>query len=255
MAMMVLITGVKGFIGHHLYGYLMDEGYDVKGIDDCSGLGWEDRDVPHTHCDITKDPAPFIDAKFVIHLAARAGVRNSWDPDQLKDYSDVNIKGTSRIFNSYRNSKILYASSSSVYDVKSPYAMSKVACEHMAPTNAVGMRFFTVYGERSRPDMFYRKLKEGKIKYLTKHTRDWSHVDEVCSGIHYMMKNFDVLKLKRHAVYDIGKGMPISVYDFAKRHAPDNVDVDALPFKDVVGESENTCADSTPLKELGWNAV
>ena len=57
---MVLITGVKGFIGHHLYDYLMDEGYDVKGIDDCSGLGWEDREVPHLHCDITKDPAPFI---------------------------------------------------------------------------------------------------------------------------------------------------------------------------------------------------
>ena len=49
--------------------------------------------------------------------------------------------------------------------------------------------------------------------------------------------------------------LPISVYDFAKRHAPDNIDVDALPFKDVVGESESTCADSTPLKELGWNAV
>ena len=123
--MMVLITGVKGFIGHHLYDYLMDEGYDVKSIDDCSGLGWEDRDVPHTHCDITKDPAPFIDAKFVIHLAARAGVRNSWDPDQLKDYSDVNIKGTSRIFNSYRNSKILYASSSSVYGANKKIPFNK----------------------------------------------------------------------------------------------------------------------------------
>ena len=94
--MMVLITGVKGFIGHHLYDYLMDEGYDVKGSDDCSGLGWEDREVPHLHCDITKDPAPFIDAKFVIHLAARAGVRNSWNPDELPDFPGMIWRISSR---------------------------------------------------------------------------------------------------------------------------------------------------------------
>ena len=247
----VLITGVKGFIGHHLYQYLTSKGYDVQGIDNCTGLACDERDVPFKHCDITKDPLPFINSKFVIHLAARAGVRNSWKEKYLKDYSDTNIKGTSRIFKTYRNSKILYASSSSIYDVRSPYAMSKVACEEMAPSNAVGMRFFTVYGERSRPDMFYRQLKENKINYLTTHTRDWSHVDVVCSAIEFMLNNFDKLR-GIDSVYDIGHGNPISVYDFAKQHAPKNIDINEIPFKNVVGESEDTCADSSKLIELGW---
>lgn len=251
----VLITGVKGFIGHHLYNSLMAGGYDVQGIDDCSGLGWEDREVPHSHCDITKDPLPYINAKYVIHLAAKAGVRKSWDPKHLKEYCDTNIKGTSRIFNHYKNSMILYASSSSVSDMKSPYAMTKAACEAMAPTNAIGMRFFTVWGEQSRPDMFYRQLQEKKIGYLTTHTRDWCHVDDVCGAIKFIMEKFAILKSKTPPVYDIGYGSPMSVYDFAWTHAPEGFDVDALPFKNVTGESEETCADSSPLKALGWNVM
>ena len=252
MKSQVLITGVKGFIGHHLYDSLMDEGYDVKGIDDCSGLGWEDREVPHSHCDITKDVLPYINAEFIIHLAAKAGVRKSWDPKYLKEYSDTNITGTSRIFKHYRNSKILYASSSSVVDIKSPYAMTKAACEAMAPSNAIGMRFFTVWGERSRPDMFYRQLQEKNVGYLTTHTRDWCHVDSVCSAIKFMMEKFAILK-STSAVYDIGYGTPMSVYDFAKTHEPKDLNVDDLPFKNVTGESEETCADSSPLKALGWD--
>ena len=47
----------------------------------------------------------------------------------------------------------------------------------------------------------------------------------------------------------------MSVYDFATTHAPEGFDVDELPFKNVTGESEETCADSSPLKALGWNVM
>ena len=144
--MKVLITGVKGFIGHHLYNFLSEEGHEVYGIDNCSGLGWEDREVPHKDCDITKDELPHTDANTVVHLAGKAGVRDSWKPKYLKKYYDINVNGTKRIFDTYKNSKILYASSSSVKDLKSPYAMTKAMCEAMAPSNAIGMRFFTVWG-------------------------------------------------------------------------------------------------------------
>ena len=83
--MKILITGVKGFIGHHLFNFLTEEGHEVYGIDNCSGLGWEDREVPHSHCDITTDDLPHVDAKVVVHLAARAGVRNSWNSKYLKE--------------------------------------------------------------------------------------------------------------------------------------------------------------------------
>ena len=250
--MKVLITGVKGFIGHHLYNFLTEQGHEVHGIDNCSGLGWEDRDVPHEDCDITKDPLPHVDANTVVHLAGKAGVRDSWKPKYLKKYYDINVNGTKRIFDTYKNSKILYASSSSVKDLKSPYAMTKAMCEAMAPSNAIGMRFFTVWGPQSRPDMFYRQLQEGKIGYLTTHTRDWLYVKDCVNAIYLIMNQSFAQWQHCPRVFDIGYGKPKSVYDFAKENAPEDFDIDSIDFKNVTGESEETCADPTEIKKLGW---
>ena len=250
--MKVLITGVKGFIGHHLYNFLSEEGHEVYGIDNCSGLGWEDREVPHKDCDITKDELPHTDANTVVHLAGKAGVRDSWKPKYLKKYYDINVNGTKRIFDTYKNSKILYASSSSVKDLKSPYAMTKAMCEAMAPSNAIGMRFFTVWGPQSRPDMFYRQLQEGKIGYLTTHTRDWLYVKDCVNAIYLIMNQSFAQWQHCPRVFDIGYGKPKSVYDFAKENAPEDLDIDSVDFKNVTGESEETCADPTEIKKLGW---
>ena len=250
--MKVLITGVKGFIGHHLYNFLSEEGHEVYGIDNCSGLGWEDREVPHKDCDITKDELPHTDANTVVHLAGKAGVRDSWKPKYLKKYYDINVNGTKRIFDTYKNSKILYASSSSVKDLKSPYAMTKAMCEAMAPSNAIGMRFFTVWGPQTRPDMFYRQLQEGKIGYLTTHTRDWLYVKDCVNAIYLIMNQSFAQWQHCPRVFDIGYGKPKSVYDFAKENAPEDFDIDSIDFKNVTGESEETCADPTEIKKLGW---
>ena len=250
--MKVLITGVKGFIGHHLYNFLSEEGHEVYGIDNCSGLGWEDREVPHKDCDITKDELPHTDANTVVHLAGKAGVRDSWKPKYLKKYYDINVNGTKRIFDTYKNSKILYASSSSVKDLKSPYAMTKAMCEAMAPSNAIGMRVFTVWGPQSRPDMFYRQLQEGKIGYLTTHTRDWLYVKDCVNAIYLIMNQSFAQWQHCPRVFDIGYGKPKSVYDFAKENAPEDFDIDSIDFKNVTGESEETCADPTEIKKLGW---
>ena len=55
-------------------------------------------------------------------------------------------------------------------------------------------------------------------------------------------------------VFDIGYGTPKSVYDFAKEHAPEDIDIDSIDFKNVTGESEETCADPTEIKKFGWEA-
>ena len=250
--MKVLITGVKGFIGHHLYNFLSEEGHEVYGIDNCSGLGWEDREVPHKDCDITKDELPHTDANTVVHLAGKAGVRDSWKPKYLKKYYDINVNGTKRIFDTYKNSKILYASSSSVKDLKSPYSITKATCEIIAPNNSIGLRFFTVWGSRSRPDMFYRQLQEGKIGYLTTHTRDWLYVKDCVNAIYLIMNQSFAQWQHCPRVFDIGYGKPKSVYDFAKENAPEDFDIDSIDFKNVTGESEETCADPTEIKKLGW---
>jgi UDP-glucuronate 4-epimerase len=112
----------------------------------------------------------------ICHLAARAGVRPSIKDPEL--YVKANINGTLvmlEMTKKYNVKNMVYASSSSVYgknakvpfaesdrtdDPVSPYAATKKACELLATTysnlygiNVSGLRFFTVYGPRGRPDM------------------------------------------------------------------------------------------------------
>ena len=112
----------------------------------------------------------------ICHLAARAGVRASIADPYI--YVHSNIEGTTRMLDlarKYSCRHFVYASSSSVYGCSeneilsetdhvdcpvSPYAASKKACELLAYTfhhiyglNTTGLRFFTVYGPRGRPDM------------------------------------------------------------------------------------------------------
>jgi UDP-glucose 4-epimerase len=152
-----------------------------------------------------------IDA--VIHLAAMAGVRPSIEDPLL--YEDVNVKGTLHILEAMRKHgvrKWLCASSSSVYgnnkkvpfseeDVVdfsiSPYAATKKACEvlghtfyHLHHIDTIMLRFFTVYGERQRPDLaihkFVRMLDEGEelTMYGDGSTRrDYTYIGDITAGI------------------------------------------------------------------------
>ena len=201
--MKILLTGVKGFIGHHLYSYLKEhiDGVEIIGVDNCSGLGTGERDVPYIHADLNDIILPDVDV--VIHLAAKAGVRESIK--YPKTYWDSNVLTTNRIFEFYSGkAKILYASSSSVYDMLSPYAMTKAVCDLIAPADAIGMRFYTVYGPNGRPDMLIRMLKENKISYITNHKRDFTHVYDIVSAIVTLLG-------ARGGMYDIGYGESVDV--------------------------------------------
>src|SRR5450631_1904180 len=140
------------------------------------------------HGDITDRAALddiFSSVKFdqVIHLAARAGVRPSLAEPAL--YQRVNVEGTVNVLEAARKNgvkKITIASSSSVYGLNSklpfsesdplfsaisPYAASKVACEslghvwhHLYKMDVAMLRFFTVYGQRQRPDLAIYKFAE-----------------------------------------------------------------------------------------------
>lgn len=149
----------------------------------------------------------------VIHLAAMAGVRPSIADPLL--YEDVNVRGTLQVLEAMRRhgvSKWLCASSSSVYgnnpkvpfaeeDIVdrsiSPYAATKKACEvightyyHLHGIDTIMLRFFTVYGERQRPDLaihkFVKLLDEGQE--LTVYgdgssRRDYTYVGDIVDGI------------------------------------------------------------------------
>ena len=187
------------------------------------------------------------DFDMVIHLAAMAGVRRSHQEPQL--YWDVNVKASQNIFRSCEetNTPIIYASSSSIYEWwLSPYASTKWTMECIAPDNALGLRFHTVYGPNSREDMLYDMLQQRKVEYLTNHTRDWTHVSDVCSAIDVCITEFD--KLKHHVAVDVGNGAPVSVVDMAEKVWPNN----GLPVREVSGERAHTLADPTVLIRHGW---
>ena len=191
--MKTLVTGAAGFIGMHVTKKLLEDQFDVIGLDNLNDYYdiklKEDRlkqlqafkNFRFIALDIADKIAMekiFNEEKFqlVINLAAQAGVRYS-----LKNpyaYINSNIMGFMNILEGCRHhpvSHLVYASSSSVYgtNTKMPfsvidnvdhpaslYAATKKSNELMAHTYShlfgiptTGLRFFTVYGPWGRPDM------------------------------------------------------------------------------------------------------
>lgn len=193
--MKILITGAAGFIGFHLSKKLLDDSYQIIGIDNLND--YYDPSLKHSRLDILGNYDNFnfhkvdlndkaaVDKIFetyqpthVINLAAQAGVRYSIENPYA--YVDSNLIGFMNILEACRNypvEHLLYASSSSVYggnkvapfstnhNVDHPvslYAATKKSNELMAHTYShlygiptTGLRFFTVYGPYGRPDMAY----------------------------------------------------------------------------------------------------
>ena len=233
--MNILLTGTQGYRRGFIGNRFLD-------------LYRQDYNITEYEYDI-RDGVFLDEYDMVVHLAAMAGVRRSHQEPEL--YWDVNVKASQRLFKFYseRNVPIVYASSSSIYEWwLSPYATSKWVMELIAPEETLGLRFHTVYGPNSRTDMLYDMLLKRNVSYLTNHTRDWTHVDDVCSAIDICIKHFD--ELKKHRAIDVGNGAPVSVVDMANKVWPNN----NLPVKEVTGEREHTLANPTILNSFGWKA-
>ena len=151
--------------------------------------------------------------KFVVNLAAQAGVRYSLENPRA--YIDSNIIGFTNILEACRHGDVahlVYASSSSIYGANtrlpfsvgdtvdhpiSLYAASKKSNELMAHTYShlfglptTGLRFFTVYGPWGRPDMamfiFAKAILEGKSIDVFNHgqmRRDFTFIDDIVEGL------------------------------------------------------------------------
>lgn len=229
--MKILITGYRGFIGRNVYAHLQKQ-HDVIGIDIVDGPEW----------DLLNCPLPQVD--LVIHLAALPGVRASLaEPDR---FWVNNVDVSQRIFDYYNRSdtRVIYASSSSAKEwFRNPYATTKKVMEQIAPPKSCGMRFHTVYGVDSRPDMMYRKLLTGNATYTTDHYRDFTHIIDVVSAIQCVIDNGIV------GVIDVGTGRSVSVSVLV---AAAGYVLPMIEGKNAQHEASITCADPKELKSLGW---
>lgn len=216
----------------------------------------------------------------VCHLAARAGVRPSIVDPYI--YVHSNIEGTTRLLDlarQYSCKNFVYASSSSVYGCSpneilsesdivekpvSPYAATKKACELLAYTfhhlyglNCTGLRFFTVYGPRGRPDMapfkFIDRVFNGKAiqQYGDGSTsRDYTYIDDIAAGV---VASVD--KPLGCEVINLGNGRPFLLKDFislVEKSVGKKAIIEVLPCQP--GDVDRTCANIDKARELlGYN--
>ena len=253
--MKILVTGCAGFIGSHVCEFLLKRGDDVLGIDNMNKYyspekKWENIEIlmqyenkfkfwKENMCNTTAIRKWKPDK--IVHLGSMAGVRYSLQ--HPRDYVRTNIEGFIHILEEGRMNdvkQIVYASSSSVYGLNekvpfseddqiekcnSPYACSKLSMEIFAKTynqlydmNLIGLRFFTVYGPRGRPDMapykFLKAISEGKefMKYGDgTSSRDYTYIDDIVSGVIAALDNEKNIKCE---VYNLGNSSPVTLNEF-----------------------------------------
>jgi UDP-glucuronate 4-epimerase len=224
--MKVLVTGSAGFIGSHVVERLLARGDEVLGFDSLNAYYDVQlkqarldrlRDHPrYRHVTANLADQAAVSTAFerfqpeaVVHLAAQAGVRYAMENPHA--YVESNLVGFQNMLESVRKHAprhFVFASSSSVYGAGKAlpyredqctdhpltlYAATKKANEvaahayaHLFCVPSTGLRFFTVYGPRGRPDMAFFKfvramLADEEIPVFNHghHSRDFTYIDDV----------------------------------------------------------------------------
>ncbi|HEY2711156.1 MAG TPA: GDP-mannose 4,6-dehydratase [Chthoniobacterales bacterium] len=290
--MKILVTGGAGFIGSHLVEKLLVDGHEVVILDDFNdfydpqikrgNIASFTDDVAVYQVDLRDAQAVrgvFHGERFdtIVHLAARAGVRPSLAQPQL--YYDANVNGTLHLLEASRVvgiERFIFASSSSVYGLAktvpfsedlhltqtvSPYAATKIAGEflcstysHLYKMRVVGLRFFTVYGPRQRPDLaihkFTRRIwRDQPIDQFGDGTtrRDYTYIDDIIQGVvaslDYEGPLFDIFNLGESETIQL-KDLIAAIEETLGRKARINF----LP--EQPGDVPLTCADISKARRL-----
>jgi len=182
-----LVTGGAGFIGSHMVDLLLEEGLEVRVLDNLSGgrldnlthhrgnsrLKVELEDIRN----LLPDHSIMHGVELIFHFAGIGDIVPSIE--KPSEYMEVNVLGTVRVAEAARHArvrKLVYAASSSCYgvatqiptsesapiDTRYPYALSKFQGEQAVlhwhkvyglPVNSI--RIFNAYGIRSRTSGAY----------------------------------------------------------------------------------------------------
>ncbi len=241
----IIVTGGAGFIGSHVVEYLLKNDYRVTVVDNYDSFYPKETKQKNlsaviNHPNLIFHELDIVDAnaidlhltetyQAIIHLAAKAGVRPSIENPIA--YQQTNVAGTQNLLEFARKKSIqqfVFASSSSVYGINknipwresdgllnpiSPYASTKISGEllghvysHLYGIRFIGLRFFTVFGPRQRPDLaihaFSKKiLNDETIPFFGDGNtqRDYTFIDDIVQGIigalNYEKTNYEIINL------------------------------------------------------------
>ena len=235
--MKILLTGHLGCVGSHLCKFLQDKATVV-----CFDGNVTNKDDWDKYYGKEK-------FNVLIHLAAIAGVRRSFEDPEF--YYHNNVVGTSNALQFAEDAmidRVLYASSSNAYEWwGNPYAATKKMCEVLAEphNNAKGMRFHTVWP--GRQDMLYQNLVKGNVTYINaNHYRDWIHVEDLCNAMWTILLNWSMIDKK---VLDIGTGKSFNVLEMAQKIFNWEGEI---RYENPKGERVKTQANVEYLYRLGW---
>jgi UDP-glucose 4-epimerase len=234
--MKIVVTGGCGFLGHHLVEILPDKNYIT--VIDFKRPTMPVKDV-HYICgnildtEIVKNLMNHAD--LVFHLAAFLDVKESFSNPLL--YVKNNILGTTNLLKNC-NCPFVFISSASVYgnsdnlplkeeeptNPLSPYAVSKVAGEHLTKIFAKDRGFlftivrpFNIYGHRQKSGVIHSFLKrriENKPMIVYgdgKQTRDFINVSDVAEFLSRMINKFP-----DGETFNVGSGKETSIKELCE---------------------------------------
>ncbi|MBI4790268.1 MAG: NAD-dependent epimerase/dehydratase family protein [Chloroflexi bacterium] len=249
--MRFLITGGAGFLGAALANGLVEQGHQVRVLDDMSAgdpRGLDSR-VLFTRGDVRDIPKLWTLLKGVdgvYHLAARVSV-----PESILypvEYNAVNVGGTVSLMTAVRDAgvkRVILTSSGAAYGRQrqqpvredatmhpnTPYAVSKLASEYFLHSigelwkiETVALRIFNAYGPRQPlpPEhapvipLFLKQILGGGSVVMFgsgKQTRDFVYISDVVNAL---MAAATAEQINR-AIINVGSGQEVSIGDLVDK--------------------------------------
>ena len=287
--MKTLVTGGAGFIGSNLVNRLLEEGYEVKVIDNESSDAHEhpywNEDAENYKININdydKLKSLAQNADVIFHLAAEARIQPTIDNPRLA--VQTNVLGTCNVLQAAREcgvKRVVYSSTSSAYglansipntedipkDCLNPYSVSKTAGEELCKlytdmfgVETVTFRYFNVYG-KNQPfkgqyapviGIFQRQHKAGEPMTVVgdgEQRRDYVNVSDVVEA--NILAATTTNKDAIGEIFNLGTGTNHSVLDLVKLVGGEDAEYKHLPQRE--GEARETLSDSSKAyKYLRW---
>ena len=284
--MNILITGGAGFIGSHLSEKLISLDHNVIVIDNLINGNKknleniiDNKKFKLSVCDIRdkkKIEKEFNKIDIVFHLAALADIVPSIEnPD---DYYTTNVTGTFNVLDlskKYNVNKVIYAASSSCYGIAKeiptsenaliqpqyPYALTKYLGEELIKhwgmvynLNYVSLRFFNVFGPRSRTSGSYGAVfgvflaqKLANLPFTVvgdgNQKRDFTYIDDIVDSLIASMN-----KEIKNEIFNIGSGNCYTI-----NYLTDLIGGDKIYIPKRPGEPDQTFANiEKAIKFLNW---